>query len=92
MSFLFLLFPCFPHMVQPNGGGHQQDADGHDSGNGGSVHALIGEQLHFSLNSVIHGVINTSTGQQGEYGDDQIGDGREFPDSGHDLGISWIIW
>lgn len=74
-------------MINAHGGGHQQDADGHDAGNGGSIHTLGSKPLHIAPHRIAHGVVDAGAGDQGEDGNDQIGDGREFPDPGHHFGV-----
>ena len=65
-SLLFLSeFPVIPH---PDGGGHQQNGDRHDAGDGGCVHQLAGEGIHIALNCGAHGVIHACAGDQREDG------------------------
>ena len=43
--------------------------------------------LHISPDGIIHGVVHTCAGDQGEDGYDQVGDGGELADPGHGLGV-----
>ena len=84
-SRVFFYVILHPDCDQPDGGGDQQDAYSHNTGNSSGVHTFICKQLHFSADSIIHGVVHTSTGDQRENGDNQVGYGRIFPDSCHGL-------
>ena len=69
----------FPVRIDPESGGTQQNANSHDPGNCGGKHTFAGEQIHLSLDGVIHGVVGPGTGNDGENGYDQIRNGRIFP-------------
>ena len=81
------MVPLLPVGMEPEEGGAQQNAHGHDSGNGGGVHSLPGEFVHLPQHGVVHGVVYPRTGKHGENCHDQIGNGRVLPDSGHGFRI-----
>ena len=68
-------------------GGNQNDTYRHDTGGDHQQCALLHEAIHISLHCLLGGVVNIGAGDQGDQADDQIGDGRVFPDSCHDLGV-----
>ena len=81
------MVPLLPVGMEPEEGGAQQNAHGHDSRNGGGVHSLPGEFIHLPQHGVVHGVVYARTGKQGENCHDQIGNGRVLPDSRHGFRI-----
>ena len=83
----FLLFALFPDAEHAKCSRNQEYAYGDHTGNGCCVAALGRKAFHIALNGVVHGVVNTGTGNQRENRDNQIGDGGIFADSGHQLCI-----
>ena len=71
----------------PGGRGDQNDTHGHDAGGDDQQGALLNKSFHISLDCLLGSIVNVGTGDQGDQGGDQIGDGWIFPDPGHDLGV-----
>ena len=71
-----------------NGGGYQQNAGSHQTGDGNGFQTTVGKGGHFALENMADGVIQTGAGDQADQAQDQIADGRAFAAAGHHFGIN----
>ena len=71
----------------PGGGADQDDAHCHDTGSEQGQIALVEETGPVPQYGLLGGVVDVGAGDQGNQGDDEVGNGRVFPQPGHDLSV-----
>jgi len=69
------------------GGRNQNNAHSHDTGGDHKKGTFLNEAVHISLYRLLGSVVNIGAGNQGDQANDQIGNGRVFPDSCHYFGV-----
>ena len=78
----------FEGVIELDDGGDQKNAHGHDTGDASGFGTFGVGQFCVFLDHSGGGLVNAGAGKQGEQGNNQISNGRIFPDAGHNFRIN----
>ena len=90
-AFAYLFADHLAGVADPDAGTDQQNADSHGACGTEGFGAIKNETVHIALHSRQSGIVDAASGNQGQNGNDQVGDGGILSDTGHDFSKSGAV-